>query len=54
MANRSDDFESPQIYRIPENFAEGTGIFGGMFPLRNFVEGVLFAIPMLLDRKSVV
>lgn len=48
MANRSDDFESPQIYRIPENFAEGTGIFGGIFPLRNFVEGVLFAIPMLL------
>lgn len=50
MANnqKNDDFESRRIYPIPENFADGTGVFGGMFPLRNFVEGVLFALPALL------
>lgn len=50
MANtqKNDDFESRRIYPIPENFADGTGVFGGLFPLRNFVEGVLFALPALL------
>ena len=55
MPNRSggDDFESPRVYPIPDNFAENTGVLGGMFPLRNFVEGIIFALPMLFLALSI-
>lgn len=55
MASRSnrDDFESPRVYPIPNNFAESTGIFGGLIPLRNFVEGVVLALPMFLIACSI-
>ena len=41
----SDEMEKRRVYYIPENFADGSGVFGGMFPLRNFVEGCIMALP---------
>ena len=38
--------EEKQIYHIPANFSEGTGLFGGMVKARNFLEGVILALPM--------
>ena len=57
MANnsrtRNDELDTPRVYPVPENFADGTGVFGGLFPMRNFVEGVIFSIPALLFALSI-
>lgn len=51
--NRNDEYDAPRVYPIPENFADGTGVFGGLFPTRNFIEGIIFAIPALLFALSI-
>ena len=42
------NYEERREYIIPENFSEGTGIFGGLVPLRNAVEGVIMGLPTAL------
>lgn len=45
---RQEDHEERRTYFIPDNFADNTGVFGGLLRLRNFIEGIIFAAPFVL------
>lgn len=43
---KKDNLEKRRTYFIPENFADGTGVFGGIIPLRNFIEALIITLPL--------
>lgn len=47
-AKHSESAELRQIYPIPDNFMEGTGVLGGIVKLRNLIEGCILALPAFL------
>lgn len=36
-----------KVYYIPDNFVDDEKIFGGKFRKRNFIEAVIFTLPVL-------
>lgn len=48
MASPKPEYETRQVYPIPDNFTEGTGLFGGIVQLRNFLEGCVMALPVFI------
>lgn len=37
----------PNVYNIPKNAFDTGYVFGGLFRTRNFVEGIIVALPFL-------